>query len=130
LTDEDIAKIRSSCDTFRFFSVDGGHTADHCYKDLCTSEALVASGGVVALDDGFAFEWPGVTEGLFRYLNRPGAKLAPFASTKKKVFLTQKEFCKNFADGLIAGLNARKVKYSQKDTEIVRHPTIALQLRI
>jgi cephalosporin hydroxylase len=126
LGEADINSMREKYGPFRFFSVDGGHTADHCFKDLCTSEELTAAGGVVILDDSFAYDWPGVTEGLFRYLNRPEAKLAPFAATSKKVFLTQNGHCRTYAAGLKEELSRRDVKFHTKNRTISGSPVLIL----
>jgi len=126
LGEADINSMRENYGPFRFFSVDGGHTADHCFKDLCTSEELTAAGGVVMLDDSFAYDWPGVTEGLFRYLNRREAKLAPFAVTSKKVFLTQNDHCHAYAAGLKEELGRRDVKFQTKNGTVSGSPILIL----
>jgi hypothetical protein len=118
--------MRERYGPFRFFSVDGGHTADHCFKDLCTSEALTAAGGVVMLDDTFAYDWPGVTEGLYRYLNLSGAGPAPFAATKKKVLLTQSDHCRAYAAGIAEEMGRRGVKFRAKNAAIFGAPVLIL----
>jgi hypothetical protein len=128
LGEEEIKSMREKYGPFRFFSVDGGHTADHCFKDLCTSEELTAAGGVVMLDDSFAYDWPGVTEGFFRYLDRRDAKLAPFAATSKKVFLTQKDYCSAYAAGLKEELARRGVKFGTKNRTIAGSTVLILSL--
>jgi Methyltransferase domain len=126
LGEADINSMREKYGPFRFFSVDGGHTADHCFKDLCTSEELIADGGVVMLDDSFAYDWPGVTEGFFRYLNRSEAKLVPFAVTSKKVFLTQNDHCRAYTDGLKEEMGRRDVKFHAKNGTVSGLPILIL----
>jgi hypothetical protein len=130
LTSSDIAQIRSEHGPFRVFSVDGGHTATHCSKDLETASLLVAPGGIVILDDNFSFKWPGVTEGLFRYLNGPGPSLVPFASTPKKLLLTQKDYAGEYTGNLTAALTQRGVAYASQMTSIAEQPTLALELKV
>lgn len=81
--------------TFRFFSVDGGHTAEIVYSDMQLAEATLSGGGVVIADDIFNQQWPGVAVGTLRYL-ADGAKLAPFAIGFNKVFFTQADHCDGY----------------------------------
>jgi len=76
----------------RFFSVDGGHTAEIVYSDMRLAEETLSDGGIVIADDIFNQQWPGVAVGTLRYLD-DGAKLAPFAIGFNKVYFTQPEFC-------------------------------------
>lgn len=79
----------------RFFSVDGGHSAEIVYSDMRLAEATLADGGIVIADDIFNQQWPGVAVGTLRYLD-DGAKLAPFAIGFNKVFFTQPEHCEHY----------------------------------
>ena len=72
----------------RFFSVDGGHTAEIVYSDMRLAEETLAEGGIVIADDIFNQQWPGVAVGTLKYLD-DGAKLAPFAIGFNKVYFTQ-----------------------------------------
>lgn len=54
---------------FRFFHVDGGHNPDEAQADLTLAAKCIAENGVIVLDDPFRSEWPGVTEGLIRFLD-------------------------------------------------------------
>ena len=76
---------------FRIFSVDGGHTAQHAINDLKVAETYLAQGGAVLLDDFFNPAFPGVTEGLYRYLdNRP--PLVPVCTVSSKLILSSISF--------------------------------------
>ena len=98
----------SGNERFRLFSVDGGHTAEIASRDLATAAGSMRSDGVVILDDFFAPSWPGVTEGLFRYLASPDeSTLAPVAYGHGKLYLVAPAFHEHYAaffsqlDGLI-----------------------------
>ena len=54
---------------YRFFHVDGGHNPDEALTDLTLAANSLCEKGVIALDDPFRTEWPGVTEGLIRFLD-------------------------------------------------------------
>lgn len=71
----------------RLFSVDGGHTADLVASDLRLAEAALVEGGVIAVDDVFNPEWPGVVDGTLAHL-RAGSSLIPFAVAFDKAWFT------------------------------------------
>ena len=52
----------------RIFHVDGGHHAAEALADLRLAAAASQPHGILVLDDPFKAEWPGVTEGLIRFL--------------------------------------------------------------
>lgn len=52
----------------RIFSIDGSHTAEATYKDLQTATRSLSVGGIIMIDDMFAAGWPGVSEGVFRFM--------------------------------------------------------------
>lgn len=84
---DDVLKL-SDGRKFRFISVDGGHTAEHVMNDLGLAADLIVGGGVVFLDDFFGPHWPGVTEGLIRYMLHANRNLAPVICAPNKLMLT------------------------------------------
>ena len=87
-----IAELHKSFGEFLFFSVDGGHTSTHAYNDLLVAAELTNPGGAIILDDFFHPSWPGVTEGLFKYLQSGNAKFVPYCIGGGKLFLTSLGF--------------------------------------
>lgn len=83
-----IEKYNIPLNAFRFVSVDAGHSIEHTVSDLHVANRLVANEGVVILDDFLHYHWPGVTEGVGRFLNM-APTLVPFAMGFNKLF-----FCK------------------------------------
>lgn len=71
----------------RFFSVDGGHTAEATAADLANAEAALAKGGVLIVDDIFNEQWPGVMDGVMAHFDR-GSSLTPFAIGFNKTYFT------------------------------------------
>jgi SAM-dependent methyltransferase len=69
----------------RFFHIDGGHRPEDVLNDLQVAERALLPGGVVAVDDVFNPNWPGVSEGFYRY---EGA-LVPIAIGGNKVLLAR-----------------------------------------
>jgi hypothetical protein len=85
------ADIRShmACSGLRILSIDGAHSWFHTASDLGLADSLISSGGVVILDDILNGGWPGVMDGLARYLLlSPKRRLFPFMIANNKVWLT------------------------------------------
>jgi SAM-dependent methyltransferase len=86
----------------KFLSIDAGHTAEHVINDLSLAQELLVPGGVVALDDWMRPYWPGVTEGVIRFMACHNRRLRPFMSFRFKLFLTtiseQAGYVKRFGD--------------------------------
>ena len=86
------ADILSSCGKVRLASIDGGHTAECAYSDLKLIDAVMHDYGIIALDDYFNEDWPGVSTGTARYLLESGTRFRPFAIAPNKLFLATDEF--------------------------------------
>jgi hypothetical protein len=52
---------------YRFFHIDGGHLAEEALADLRLAAAVVDQRGLIVVDDPFACQWPGVTEGILAF---------------------------------------------------------------
>jgi hypothetical protein len=72
----------------KFFSIDAGHTLQHTFNDLYLVQEVLVPGGIVALDDYMSVHWPGVTEGLYRFIYTANRRLKPFLYFQNKLFLT------------------------------------------
>jgi hypothetical protein len=85
----------------RLFSIDGGHTKEHVFSDLSIAEHTICPGGIVFVDDYMHPAWPGVTEGLHRWMESH-VKLRPFAWVGRKLLLTtisqQKQMYEGFRE--------------------------------
>lgn len=80
-----------------FAHVDGGHSEEETFHDVALAAEASLAGGLVAVDDYFNPSFPGVSEGVVRYLlERPG-ELVPIAIGHNKVLLQR---------GPASGLNA------------------------
>lgn len=78
--------------TFRFISIDGGHTREIVFRDLETAFPMLQRGGIIALDDVFNHTTPGVVEGVAEFFMRHKPALAPFALCANKMFVTTPDF--------------------------------------
>jgi Methyltransferase domain len=83
LTPEDTTTI---C---RFFHIDGGHRPQDVYTDLETADRALLPHGVVAVDDVFNPSWPGVSEGVYRFLSERPKVFAPIAIGGNKVLFAR-----------------------------------------
>jgi hypothetical protein len=81
-------EVHIACDDqgIRLFSVDGGHTTRHLLNDVKLAEKVLSPHGIVIVDDFYNPDWPGVNEGVVRYLmESPG--LVPFCYGDNKLYL-------------------------------------------
>lgn len=88
LADDDVLAILQQFGRFRWFSVDGGHTVDHVVNDLRLAERLTAPGGIIAVDDYYNQDWPGVHEGVARRYILDNPRVVPFVGGFNKLYLT------------------------------------------
>ena len=99
--------LSHSQQTFRLFSVDGGHTAEITFHDLQLASSVLCKGGLVILDDFFNEAWPGVSEGCMRFmLAHPGA-LVPVAIFGNKFVFTNDVAFANACQDTLFGLDSR-----------------------
>lgn len=69
---------------FSFCNVDGGHSRAETYGDLRLCSAILVPGGIVALDDYFNPEFPGVCEGATQFMLEHPGTLRPLAIAYNK----------------------------------------------
>ncbi|MGF1552084.1 MAG: class I SAM-dependent methyltransferase [Paracoccaceae bacterium] len=74
----------------RFFSVDGGHQYHHVQQDARMALTALHEGGVIAFDDYSNYEWPMVTAAIFDFLRAESETVAPFAATRKKLYVCRR----------------------------------------
>lgn len=74
--------------TCRFVHIDGGHRAEDVVNDLHVAERALLADGVVAVDDAFNPNWPGVSDGFYRFMNASDA-FAPLLIGGNKVLLAR-----------------------------------------
>jgi hypothetical protein len=95
----------------RLFSIDGGHTAEITYHDLSQASQVLAEGGLIIIDDFFNEAWPGVSEGVCRYLIEGKQQLFPVViAGNKYIFTNDKKAAKNY----IQALNINRPGYITK----------------
>lgn len=81
----------------RFFSIDGGHTAEHTISDLNAVNDILHPEGVVILDDILNHHWLGVIEGVAEFLGRKPT-LLPFAIGHNKLFMARLSHVDRYAE--------------------------------
>jgi hypothetical protein len=92
--------------TFRLFSVDGGHTEECAYNDLCLAQAVLSPGGIIILDDFSNHHWPSVAAGAARFFLQRGAASRPFATSPNKMYLASPEYHESYRMALLASQGA------------------------
>jgi hypothetical protein len=80
----------------RFVHIDGGHRPSDVRSDLRTAVSALRDGGVVAVDDLFNPNWPGVSEGFYEFVSEQPGVLVPILIGGNKVFLTSPAAAKTY----------------------------------
>jgi hypothetical protein len=89
----------------RFFHIDGGHRPQDVYADLATADRALLVEGIVAVDDVFNANWPGVSEGVYRYLAERPNVFVPIVIGGNKVLFTRPDMAQRYhIDALPKGL--------------------------
>jgi hypothetical protein len=70
---------------FTFCHIDGGHSRAETYADLCLCHEISAPGGLIAIDDYFNPDFPGVAEGAVEFMLGHQGALTPVAIGYSKV---------------------------------------------
>jgi hypothetical protein len=71
--------------TFSFCHVDGGHSPQETFADLEFASQILIPGGILALDDYFNPQYPGVCEGAIQFMQQRGGIVKPVAIGYNKV---------------------------------------------
>jgi hypothetical protein len=79
----------------RFVHIDGGHRAEDVISDLHTADRALLRDGVVAVDDVFNPNWPGVSEGFYAFM-RDSRAFVPIAIGGNKVLLARPEAAERY----------------------------------
>lgn len=77
------------CKNIRFFHLDGGHSAEETYQDLKLASESIIESGIIAIDDLFNEFWPGVMEGIYKFL-ASNKEIVPVAIGFNKLLLCKK----------------------------------------
>jgi methyltransferase family protein len=91
---------------FRLFSVDGGHTEECAYNDLCLAEAVLSPGGIIILDDFSNHHWPSVAAGAARFFLERETTVRPFATSPNKMYVASPEYHERYRTALKASQGA------------------------
>jgi hypothetical protein len=75
----------------RFISIDGLHTSEAVCSDLILGEAIIARGGIIAVDDFLNPLAIGVCGGFYKFFLMSTGTLAPLAYGSNKLYLCDKE---------------------------------------
>lgn len=84
-----------------FISVDGDHNAAPVCADIELAEAVLAEGGIVAVDDFLNPSAIGVSEGTYRFFFEKPRLLRPFCYSANKLFLAEPRYHEFYRSGII-----------------------------
>lgn len=87
----DREKLKRDYLPLQFISVDAGHDYENALHDMALAQDLLAPDGVIAADDVYNFNCPGVMEAIFDHMKTErGKALAPFAFAGNKLFICRR----------------------------------------
>src|SRR5262249_3548882 len=95
--------IEDTTDKCRFFHIDGGHRPQDVYADLATADRALVAEGIVAVDDVFNPNWPGVGEGVYRYFAERPNVFAPIVIGGNKVLFSRPAMAKRYRIDAVPG---------------------------
>ena len=96
--------------SFGVISIDGGHTRTHTFNDLRIAQELLATSGVIILDDINNQDWCGVITGALDFFNSPiSTRISPIAIGFNKLFIVHFSVAEMITNAI------------QKDNEILHH---------
>jgi predicted O-methyltransferase YrrM len=97
--------------TFRFVHIDASHAFRATFNELKIADALLARGGIIALDDFGNFNFSQNAAAIFKYLFTARTDLTPFLVTDSKAYLCRRPALASYAafvlDNLIAEMKSR-----------------------
>ena len=97
IPDADVRRIVSG--PVRFLHVDSGHEYEEALSDMRKFTPLVRDGGVIALDDYYERDFPGVAAATVDFTRESG--LVPFLSGTLKIFLCRQKDVKPYISALL-----------------------------
>ena len=95
-------------DKIRIFSIDGGHSAEATQDDMRKAYQCLQDGGVIIIDDFFNSSWPGVGEGVHRFMIKEQPNLKPFFIGGNKVIFTSASYVEGYIAAITAKMEPKK----------------------
>lgn len=86
------ANVEERVGKIRFFSIDGGHDVEHVINDCAIADSCLQEHGIVAFDDFFNVEFPGVSEAVIAMLKAGKYDLTPFCITRNKLYVCRTKY--------------------------------------
>jgi hypothetical protein len=108
----------------RFFSIDGGHMYQHVTSDLALVEQVLASAGVISLDDVFNPLWPEVSIASFDWLRNVNGRFVPFLATQGKLYVCRPEYSPLYQE--IITSNKWLASAISRKISVLSHPVLVL----
>ena len=86
----------------RLLHIDGGHTHSECLHDLLTFGSFLGDAAVIAIDDYFDREFPGISTAVAEYCRSPeGHAFRPFLVGHNKLFLCKSSLVSRYQRGFL-----------------------------
>jgi hypothetical protein len=116
-------------DNCRIFIIDGGHTAEETLSDLETARRALAPRGLIMIDDYINMEFPGVSEGICRFLLAQ-EEIVPWVYGFNELFLVTREAIEFYNSLLVSNafeVLCRRHHYIQKRVQFFGREILLLR---
>lgn len=126
LTIRDQFSILEKFGRFQFFSIDGGHQAEHVVNDYHFAESVTHPGGAIIIDDITNAGWPGVMEGVAYLFVLGKPKFVPLLMGHNKLVLTGLSHHRRYIDSLRSRLKIEMPSVNIWLTKFFGHEMLSL----
>ena len=126
LSESRLREIGITPGQFSYFSIDGCHTPEHTINDIKLAIELTCPEGIIFVDDYHNPSWPGVQEGVAKYLFHEYSKFVPLLFTCNKLFLCHISFHAIFLSKIHAHLKENYVNTVVKPVKRFGYDTLTV----
>jgi hypothetical protein len=126
LTMSDSLEILSRFGAFQFFSIDGGHLAEHVVSDYKFAESVTHHGGAIIIDDINNPGWPGVMEGVAHIYIGQRPKFVPLLIGHNKLVLVGLAYHKRYLLAMHAAIKEHFPKQGVRNTRLFGYEMLSL----
>jgi len=114
----------------RFFSIDGSRCAENVCHDLVLAQQTLCDGGLVCVTDYFSERWPGVSEGVCRFMGQHD-DLRPVAIGGNKFFMTRStHLAQTYRDALALDFGSQARLTTVFGQSVLVVPALTLRQRL
>jgi glycosyltransferase involved in cell wall biosynthesis len=117
--------IEDTGSNVRIFHIDGGHSAKETETDLYIALKAITSDGAIIIDDYFNQDYPGVSEGVNKFLIA-NDELKPFMLCFNKMFICRKDAWEKYVNQIFDKQLMKEFNFEYRVTEFYQKGVLIL----